>query len=66
MAILKIKKLIEDLENGTTQVVTGVSYASSAANAGSSSYASTSAEAGSAAYSGTASVAKTGTSGSAL
>jgi hypothetical protein len=67
MAILKIKRLIEDLENSTTQVLSssvakatsagygGTAYlATSAGNAGSSSYASTSAIAGTAPYSGTA------------
>lgn len=56
MAILKFKKLIEDLENNTSQVISSVTKlastasnagkASSAANAGSASYASTAATAG--------------------
>ena len=73
MAILKIKKLIQDLENNTTQVLANpVAKATSAGNTGTSSVAvlatlATSAgKAGSAAYAGTSRVAFLGTSGSQL
>lgn len=70
MAILKFKKLIEDLENSTTQVLTavasvtkatsagyaGTSYkATSAGNAGTGGYATTAAGAGTASFATTAS-----------
>jgi hypothetical protein len=67
MAILKIKKLIQDLENNTTQVLANpVAKATSAGRAGTSAVATTAVAAGSAAYAGTSSVAATGTSGSKL
>jgi len=54
MAILKIKKLIEDLENNTTTVLSSVTkIASTAANAGTSAVATTAVKSGSAAYAGT-------------
>jgi hypothetical protein len=73
MAILKIKRLIEDLENNSTQVLANpVSKATSAGGAGTSSLASSASYAGtvvlasSANYAGTAYAAAYGTSGSKL
>lgn len=77
MAILKIKKIIEDLENGSTQVlsnltiatVTNVGIAASVGTAGVVSYAASSGNAGtafkatSAGNAGTARVAHYGSSG---
>ena len=67
MAILKFKKLIADLENNTTTVLSSVTkvastasnagtaaVATTAANAGTSAVATTAVKSGSAAYSGTA------------
>ena len=54
MAILKFKRLIEDLENNTTQVLTSVTFP-----------AATATYAGSAAYAGTATVSHFGSSGTA-
>jgi hypothetical protein len=78
MAILKIKRLIEDLENNTTQVLAsvtkpastasyaGTSYlATSAANAGTSSISGTATKATSAGYAGTSRVAHFASSGTA-
>jgi hypothetical protein len=73
MAIVRLKKLIEDLASGAQAVVAdSASYATSAgaagtvAQAGTASFATTSGISGTANYAGTASVAATGTSGSAL
>lgn len=73
MAILKIKRLIEDLENNTTQVlqsaVASVTYASSAGQSGtaykatSAGYTGTAVKATSAGYAGTARVAHFASSG---
>lgn len=76
MAILKFKKLIEDLENNTSQVISSVSktsdtatYATSAGYSGTSykatsaGVAGTSVKATSAGYAGTARVAHFGSSG---
>jgi hypothetical protein len=60
MAILKIKRLIEDLENNTTQVL-----ANPVAKATSAGYAGTGAKATSAGYAGTARVAHFASSGTA-
>lgn len=47
MAIVKVKKLIEDLKNNTSTVLSELTkVASTAANAGTSSYAATAATAG--------------------
>jgi len=73
MAIVRLKKLIEDLASGAQAVVAdSAPYATSAGNAGTAaiagtaSFATTSGIAGTADYSGTAAVAVTGASGSAL
>lgn len=79
MAIVKLKKVLEDLENNTSLVVgtitktatsagyAGTSYkATSSGVAGSAAYAGTSAKATSAGFAGTSSVAAAGTSGSTL
>jgi hypothetical protein len=73
MAILKIKKIIEDLENNTSQVLSSVTklastasnsgYATSAGNTGTSMFATSAGEAGTAQF---AITAATGTSGSSL
>jgi len=76
MAILKIKKLIEDIENGSTQVLSSIgmvattaSYAGTSVKATSAGNAGTALKATSAGNSGTAQfaiTAATGTSGSSL
>jgi hypothetical protein len=73
MAIVRLKKLIEDLASGAQAVVAdSAPYATSAGNAGTAAIAGTAAKAtsagisGTANYAGTAAVAAKGTSGSAL
>ena len=59
MAILKIKKIIEDLENNTSQVLSSVTkLASTASNSGTAAYATSAGRAGTAMYASSA-----GTSG---
>ena len=67
MAIVRLKKLIEDLASGAQAVVAdSAPYATSAGQAGTAVLATSAGNAGTAAIAGTASVAATGTSGSAL
>jgi len=69
MAILKIKRLIEDLENNTTQVISSVtktvSLATLATSAGQAGTSSLATKATSAGYAGTARVAHYASSGTA-
>jgi len=67
MAILKIKQLIEDLQNDTHVVMpSNVAIADTATLATSSGYAGTALKATSAGYAGTANVAIHGTSGTSI
>jgi hypothetical protein len=61
MAILKIKRLVEDLENNTTQVLTSVGVA----NSGTAAVATLAVKATSAAQAGTSNVAHYASSGTA-
>lgn len=63
MAILKIKKIIEDLETGSRQVLSAVGKATSAGNTGTAYLATSAAKSGTAAYASSAGGGAGGTAG---
>ena len=63
MAILKFKKLIEDLENNTTQVLSTVTKAGAGEQSGTAAVATLAVKATSAGYAGTARIAHYGSAG---